>query len=231
MRFPAASAALLLAAALARADPPKVVEVPRGEPTKWVELRTPPGRLLVLSAEPASKWLLVDEDGAADLRPFEGGKLAAFCSPTPGRHKLLVTSPEGSASRVAVVVGDTPPEPGPKPPEPKPDPLRAKVKAAFDADLAPVAERKKHAAALAELYRQIGTTVCPDPAVTGPTMLFERARASARILVGPDALLGVRRVVGEELAVILPVESPLTADQRDATAGLFARLAEILDTL
>lgn len=222
---------LAVAAGSARAAQPEVVAVPPPDPGKWTEVKATPGKLLVLSAEPASKWLLVDDATGADLRAFEAGKFGCFAGPV-GRHRVIVTGPDGTPAKIVVVVGDAPP--GPKPPDPPPvppvDPLAAKLRAAFDADLAPVADRRKHAAALAELYRQIAEKVCPDPAITGPTMLFDRARESAKILVGPDALPGVRKVVGEELSAIFPVEAPLTKDQRDAAGRLFRRLAEVLDS-
>jgi hypothetical protein len=222
---------LTVAAGSARSAQPEVVAVPPPDAGKWTEVKAAAGKLLVLSAEPASKWLLVDDSGGADLRTFEAGKFGAFVAPV-GRHRIIVTGPDGTPAKIVVVVGDAPPGPGPTPPVPPVPPvdqLAAKLRAAFDADLAPVAERKKHAAALAELYRQIAERVCPDPAITGPTMLFDRARESAKILVGVDALLGVRKVVGEELAGIFPVEAPLTKDQRDAAGRLFRRLAEVLD--
>jgi hypothetical protein len=227
---------LTVAAGSARSAQPEVVAVPPPDAGRWTEVKAAPGKLLVLSAEPASKWLLVDDGAGADLRTFEAGKFGAFVAPL-GRHRIIVTGPDGTPAKIVVVVGDAPPGPpgpgpGPSPPVPPVPPvdqLAAKLRAAFDADLAPVADRRKHAAALAELYRQIAERVCPDPAITGPTMLFDRARESAKILVGTDALLGVRKVVGEELANIFPVEAPLTKDQRDAAGRLFRRLAEVLD--
>lgn len=218
--------------AILHAAPPEVIPVPKPDPGKLTEFRVPVGTLFILAAEPASEWELVDTASGADLRSFDNGKFGAFAAPSAGRYRATITGPDRTRTRVVFVVGDPPPpEPvPPKPPVPPPaDPLREKVKAAFDADLAPLASRREQAKALAELYRQISEKVCPDPAVVNPADLLDRAREAAKILVGADALLGVRRVVGEELALILPVDAPLTEDQRKETAGLFRRLAVVLD--
>lgn len=245
-------ALLSILSGLVAAAPPSVAEVPKPDGAAWTEVKALPGRLLVLSAEPASRWLLVDED-AADLRSFDGGKSAAFVAPAPGRVKVIVTGPDGTPSRVVVVVGNPPPGPGPKPPDPKPaDPLKEKLRAAFDADPAPepgrhldadgrdlfpqadAAERKGAARrSLAELYRQTVAT-CKKPAVATPEDLVAIAASSAAQMVGPTsrerpgALAGVRAVVAGELAGLLPSNDPLTADQRDRTAELFRKAAEAL---
>lgn len=207
--------------------PPEVVEVPRGDASSWKEIKAQPGRLLILKAEPASKWLLVDED-AADLKEFEGGKLAAFVAQA-GRHKLIVTAPDGTPARIEVVVGGAPPVP-PKPPGPKPvDSLKEKIAAAVAADPLAGEARKKAVADLAELYRQVAAKVVPSETVSTRDELLDRARTLSAAVIGPDVLVGVRKVVGEELAALLPVESALTAEQRAALKQLFERLAVILD--
>ena len=71
--------------------------------------------------------------------------------------------------------------------------------------------------------------VVPSDTVSTRDELLDRARTLSAAVIGPDVLVGVRKVVGEDLAALLPVESALTAEQRDAVRKLFDRLAVILD--
>lgn len=215
--------AVLLSASVSMADPPKVTRVPSADAAKWSEVQADPGRILRLQAEPASKWLLLDDAGA-DLLSCDGGKFADFAAAVPGRYKLVVTGPDGSASRVVVVVGDAPP---PVPPKPG-DPLEARIKAAFDADASP--KKSEHAKDLAELYRQAATmSARPDVATAGD--LLARVRDASASLVGADALRAVRTEAAKELAALLPADAALSDGQRKAAAELFGRLAAILDKL
>jgi hypothetical protein len=245
---------LAILAGMVAAAPPAVVEVPRPEAGKVTEVKVAAGCLVVVAAEPASEWQLLDEADGADLRPFENGKYAAFAAPAARRYRATVTGPDKSRAVVVFVVGNVPPGPGPQPPEPKPaDPLQQKLRAAFEADPAPepgkyldaggrdlfpqadAAERKKAARrALAELYRQTVAT-CKKPSVATPEDLVAIAAGSAAQMVGPTsrerpgALAGVRGLVAEELAGLLPNNDPLTPDQRERTAELFRKAAEALD--
>jgi hypothetical protein len=228
---------LTLFSGAALADPPAVVPVPRDKPGEWAEVKATPGRLLVLAAEPASKWLLVDDE-AADMRVFDAGKHAAFVAPAAGRVKVVVTGPDGTAARVVVVVGDGPPDPGPgpgpKPPVPPPaDPLRVKLKTAFDADGAAPELRRNQAKDLAALYREAGK-LCVSPDVQTAGDLLARVKAASASMVGPDALKGVRTAVAGELALLFPTDGPLGAvdsEPRKKAAALFTKLAVILDEL
>jgi hypothetical protein len=123
-----------------------------------------------------------------------------------------------------------PPDVKPKPPEPPADPLRAKLKAAFDADPLQLDKRRSAAADLAALYRQ-AAKLAADPEVTTSGALLDRVRQAAGMLVGADGLRDVRRAAGAELSAILPTDADLTAEQRGATAKLFERLAAILEEL
>jgi hypothetical protein len=225
---------LVLSLALAspgRADGPKVVPVPSPEPDKWAKLEgASAGKLFVLSAEPASRWRL--ETPGAELRVFDNGKSGVFLAPIPATYRLTVTAPSGDVSQIEIVVaGSVPPGPGPgpKPPEPPADPLKARLKASFEGDAAPLADRKKQAAALAELYRTIGEKTCRKADITTAGQFLDVARDSAKGLVGEKALVGLRTAVSDELAVIIPIDAPLTDEQRDSLARLFGRLAEVLD--
>lgn len=239
----AACAAGLAAASGGLAAPPQVTEVARDKPGVWQEVRSAPGRLLVLAAAPASRWLLVDEDGA-DLRAFEDGRYAAFAAATPGRWKVVVTGPDGTPARVVVVVSGTAPPPQPPapqppapqppappppaPPAPPPDPLRERLRAAYEADGDP--RKADRAQDLAALYRE-AARLARSPEVRTSGALLERVRAAASGLVGPDALRGVREAAARELAAVVPADVVLDDDRRRALADLFERLAAALASL
>ena len=225
----------LFHAVLVWADPPAVVPVPPTKPGEWSEVKAALGRLLVLSAEPASKWVLIDDE-SADLRVFDGGKSAAFVAPAAGRFKVIVTGPEGNSTRGVVVVGDGPPGPKPpKPPEPPADELKARLKAAYDADTG--ADKRESKKLLVELYQQIVEKVLyqkvkgkivPNPTIVTAKDLIERAQVVSESLIEADKLLGIRGVVAKELGMMFPTDGTLTDEQRKAAAALFSRFAVIL---
>ena len=126
-------------------------------------------------------------------------------------------------------VGPAPKPPDPKPPEPA-DPLRAKLKAAFDADGAAPEAKREQAKDLAALYRQ-AATLAADVTVATSGELLKRVRDAGGALIGPDALKDVRRAAGAELAAVLPTDAPLSDSQREAAAKLFARLATTLEEI
>lgn len=122
--------------------------------------------------------------------------------------------------------------PAPKPPDPKPepvDPLKAKLRAAFDADPAQLDVRRNSAKDLAELYRQ-AAKLATDATVETSGDLLKRVKDASAALVGADALRECRKVVAQELGAVLPTDEPLTDAQRKAVADLFGRLAVILDS-
>jgi hypothetical protein len=132
----------------------------------------------------------------------------------------------GEKRGVTTVVGAGSPQPPPPPPN---DPLRAKLKAAYDAD--PAAGKAEAAKTLAELYRQ-AAALAADPAVRTAGDLLGRVKRAAEKLA-PNALVGLRKVVAEELAGALPTDAgeDLTAAHRAAAAGLFGKLAAALDSI
>ena len=224
------SFALTIPVSIALSAPPTVVEVPRGDPAKWLEVRAPKGRILRLSAEPASKWLLVDEE-RADLFPCDAGKFADFASDEAGRYKVIVTSPEGTSARVVIVVGDG----GPMPPGPLPpvDLLADRLKAAYDADPEKILlKRQSHAKDLASVYRLVARSA-GDPTFSTAGEFIAFARKSAAEMVdtakGPRCLSGVRDEVSRELGAIFPADGPLSDDQRKRSAAMFLHLATILE--
>lgn len=222
---------LLVASAAGATDPPKVVAVQPSRPGEWAEHKCERGRILRLAADPASKWTLVDDDGA-DLFVCDDGKFGDFAAPEPGRYKLLVTGPDGSVARVVVAVGDAPPGPKPVPPA---DPLATKLKAAYDADAEKdLAKRQSHAKDLASVYRLVAKAAS-DTAFVNASDFIGFARKSATEMVDADSpkgtrcLSGVRDEVSRELLVIFPSDAPLSDEQRKRSAALFLKLATILE--
>lgn len=217
----------------ARADPPAVTPVPAPASAAWTELKVPAGEIVVLAAAPASEW---DADPVPHV--FDAGKHAVFLLKPGEARKVTVTGPDRARTRLVLVAGTPAPKPKPDPVPPKPaDPLAGKLKAAFDADPEPVAERRAHAKDLAELYRQAADIAVKKAgdgdaaAYVVPTAadLLTRVRAASGMLVGADALKGVRREVAAELGMLLPTDAALNDEQRKAVAELFRKLAQILD--
>ncbi len=124
--------------------------------------------------------------------------------------------------------------PVPVPPAPPPvpvDPLKAKLRAAFDGDGADLATKKDNAKDLAALYRA-ASKLCASPEVATAGQLLSRVKTAATTMLdSPDALKGVRVVVGAELGALFPADGPLSDEQRVKAAELFGRLAVILDSL
>lgn len=128
--------------------------------------------------------------------------------------------------------------PGPKPPDAPPvvppvpvAPLRAKLAAAFNSSAGGTAEKTEWAKDLAALYRA-AAKLATDPSLPTATALKLKLKEASAALIGPDALKEVRVAVAGELAAVLPTtDAELSAEQRTAAAGLFRKLAEILEGL
>ena len=231
----------LLAFALAfappvAADPPAVTPVPAPPSSAWTELKVPAGEIVVLAAAPASEW---DADPMPHV--FDAGKHAVFLLKPGEARKVKVTGPDRAQTRLLLVAAA--PGPGPKPnPDPKPkppaDPLAARVKAAYDAD--PETDRAKRDAArkgLKALYEVAADHVVRKTdgdeghAIKTAAELLAKVREASAMMVGPDALKGVRKEAATELGLLLPIDAVLSDEQRKAVAELFRRLAQILDGL
>ena len=120
------------------------------------------------------------------------------------------------------------PLPPPPAPEPKPvDPLKAKLKAAFDADSSTSTDVLK----LAVLYRKAANLARDKTKVLTTAELLQRVRDVGEGLVGPDVLVKVRKLAGTELLAALGKsdDTPITDDERKAAADVFTRLAAILE--
>lgn len=219
--------ALVLCTLSARADEPAVpLKLP-------AEVKAAPATIAEVRAETTGKvvkWVALTP--GLSVRPIDDGRVLLVSGPA-GRYELLAYTALGDVpsdpARCVVVIGE-PPGPNPKPPEPPPDSLRAKLKAAFDADPAPPEAKREHAKDLAALYRA-AAKLAEDSAVPTSGELLRRVRDAAGTLVGPDALREVRRAAGRELSALLPTDAPLAPTHRTSAAALFRKLATILEEL
>lgn len=120
------------------------------------------------------------------------------------------------------------PNPGPVIVPPKTDPLRDKVQAAYVSD----GGTKQEALALAALYRACAD-LCKEKDLGSGLEFLARLQDASKRMIGTTTLVSVRKIVTSELAASLgtPSETPLTADQCEAAATLFTRLAGILEGL
>lgn len=182
-----------------------------------------------------------DEAGAAviwDITPEEGvdilGDGAQNCVFTglPGTYRAKVRvirlGADGKTSietaRATVVIGT----PAPVVPPTPADPLTANLQAVYSADTAAPADKAKHKAALAAVYRQ-GVTALADPKVVTSADLLAVLKTASSSVVPANALGGVRGVIGAELAGTFgTTTTPL--DRAAATAAL-TRIASALEGL
>ena len=203
------------------ADAPKVVPVKKPDSDKWQEIKADKGRMLTLSAEPASRWMLIDDE-SVDFRATDGGKYGDFVSAVEGRFKLTVTSPAGEVTKIIIVVGDSPPAPPNPPPV---DVLKKKLADSFASDSG--TDKVEQAKDLIELYKQLAV-LAKDKSYIKASDLLKKAHDVADTLIGKDALVGVRTIVKDELSKIFPVDVDLTDDQRTKAADLFNKLVGYL---
>ncbi len=200
-------------------EPPPMLKVP-------AEIKAAPATISEVKADTTGKivvWVVLTP--GLSVRPIDGGRVLLFSGPI-GRYECLAYTAKGDVpsdpARCVIVIG----APGPEPPA---DPLRAKLKVAFDADSAPPAQKREQARDLASLYRE-AAKLAEDSTVATSGELLRRVRDAAGMLVGPDALKDARRVVGGELAALLPTDALLSGAQRTITATLFRGLADIFDS-
>ncbi len=210
---------------------PLVLAVAAGPPVVALppEVQAQPGRIVKLAATTEGKfvrWQLANND--ADLVPFPDGKTALFCSPKPGRFTVFAWTAVGDlpseAARCVIVVSDPQPVPPPKPV----DELTAEFRRLLAADLA--ADKLTHLAQLAALYREaVAYADRVDVKTAGD--LAGRIRTAAASLIPPEALIGIRKRIAEEIAKELPLESEASLDAatRRKAAALFTRIAIALE--
>lgn len=213
--------------------PPGITIVPRPAPAKWVELKVPAKQHVTLSAgenAKGAKWVLIDAANA-DLTP--SGAVATFSAAVPGRYRVIAFLDGADPMLTMLVVGDAPnpppnPDPNPPPPPAPDSPLKKKLRAAFDADAVELAAKRESAKDLAALYKEAAKLAMNPDVVTSGELLRRVKEASAAITA--NELVGVRRVVAEELVMIFTDDAELTTEQRKAASELFGQLAVMLES-
>lgn len=221
MRYP--FSLLLLGAMLhVSAAGPEVTPIPAPDATAWSELRVSAGKLVVYGAAPASTWDFVDDTFAA--RVFEGGKLCAFVFPE-GRHKVMVTGPDGAKTRLVFVAGNAPPEP-------KPVPIDSLVKELAELYAAETsASKKADMQSLSALYTlmvaEAGNATYTSAAQLNATFIDARDRMLSDGKT-PARLPTIRKRCGQEVQATIGdnPDATLTEASRKAVAAVYARLAQ-----
>lgn len=182
---------------------------------------------------PASGGIDATIDRIAELRR-QRAELDKQEQAAVGELKVQLKSLNDRLDRLGVL-GPPPKPPEPAPPKPDPpDPLRAKLKAAFDADPAPASDRRAQALDLAALYRAAAALARDEACATSGELLGRVTEAAGRLLADPPGgrkLAAVRKAAAAELAAVLPTDAPLAPGSRAAAAALFERLAAALDEL
>jgi hypothetical protein len=222
-------AALLLAGSAATAAPPSVVVVPPPKAGEWTDLKVAAGEIVKLEAQPASEWESYD---GPQLHVFDNGRYAV-CLLTPGeRRRVVVTGPDKSKARYVLVGDSKPDDDGKNPPKPPADPLKAKLKAAYDADASESkGEDRKNLAALYRAATDRATTKNKSGEYADATIgsLLKAVQETSDSFVGTDALPGIRQVAREELNRLFASDGPLDDASRKKLGDLLGRLAEILE--
>lgn len=152
-----------------------------------------------------------------------------------GRYKFTAVgaSKEGEQTRVdfVVVVGNVPPGPdpgpGPQPPDPPTptDPLTKALQAAYDKETD--ADKAKHRASLAALYRQ-AAEIAAKPEIATWGQLFAVMKSAAGTLGVSGKLPLFQAAVAEELKTRFPTDAArvMTTDDRVLAAQTFKRIAQ-----
>jgi len=233
----AACALLLLTAAAALADPPKVpdpLKLPVGEDAT-VTVKVPAGQKGAFRAafDPADCTFFRGWSDAAEEMVF------LVRPKRPGKFRVVFwTVGEAASSELVVDAGDPPPPPtpGPAPPgpaPPAPDALAAAVRAAYDADPSPT--KAADAASLAAVFRALAApgSGVNDPAVKTAGQMADVVQKARAALVG-DRLAAVRNLFGVAFnagGVPRDPAAALSDADRKTASDLLTRFATTLDTL
>lgn len=221
------ASALLLCGLLLQtvaAAPPEITPIPSPTGKAWKEVEVVADDIVAYSAQPASTWEFVDETFKGFI--FENGAAAAFKFPK-GTHRVIITGPDKSTTRIKFIAGGdiVPPQPDPKPS----DALVNELKTLYAAEPSPT--KRADMQALSSLYTLM-VTEAANPTYTSAAQLnatFTDARD--RMLKGPTdsapRLPTIRKRCGSEVAAVIGdnPDAALTDASRKAVAAVYQRLA------
>lgn len=223
--MPPIALAVLLAAAPVEPGPPLALAAVPEKPAR--------GRLVRVTADtPAKARLLWRVDGpAVDAGPGCDAKSFQFVTSGTGTVtvRAYAADESGIAEAVLKIEVEAPPEP-PPPPLPGPDDgLVRRLQAGYDADPAPVDQRRADLRQLAALYAE-ASRLAANPQLTTAGQLLGALRDASAALVPTGRLTAVRQTIAADLAAELPTDpaAPLTPSVREAAATRFARIAAAL---
>ncbi len=192
------------------------------------DMQAKPGRLKKLSTTLEAKKYLWRMLGDADLVEDSTGKFATCLFPKAGIFQVLVIAAKGDEPLLETITikvdGDIPTPP----PPPGPDDFAAKVRAAWQMEMA--VDKVQSARALASVYRYGKASL--ETARDWGT-LFDRMTTQALAVNAVDKLVMVQRVFQAELEANLPrSRSELISTETKARAQIiFERVATILEGL
>lgn len=109
------------------------------------------------------------------------------------------------------------------------DQLKARIRAAYDADPGSPADKRQWAIELAGYYSAaVESKLADDHTITTAGQLIERIRKTTTL--DRSKLTGARTVAGQEIAAVLgTIESPLDDTKRKAVTVLFQRIESAFD--
>lgn len=129
-------------------------------------------------------------------------------------------------------INGTPLPPGPTPPgpvNPPADPLKARIRAAYDADPGSPADKRQWAIELSGYYSAaVESKLADDRTITTAGQLIERIRKTTTL--DRTKLTGARTVAAQEIAAVLgTIDTPLDDAKRKAVTTLFQRIESAFD--
>jgi hypothetical protein len=226
--------AVLLAGVLACADDPQAIN---SDAPKTIEAKT--GKLLKVGSSLKSMditWELIDA-GRAEFVPADDLKASTYCWLVPAGnfrlHAIGVVDGKIVIERFSVHTDKNPgPEP-PEPPGPNPKPpantLAAKFQEAYDADPATPSVKAFQRTSLIGLYQAVAEVLPARADIKTADQLRVLLKETSDKLVAPSGLLGLRKIIGGEIASAIGVDPvELTPALRAKAVQTFESVAKAL---
>jgi hypothetical protein len=214
MRFILATLAILFFACIAFSQTPKPVEV-HALPCKLAELKA------------TGKEILWRVPQGVESRALDGGTTLLVVAPA-GRYPILAATinEDGKLALFDFVLIVEGPEPLP-PPKPN-DPLKDELRALFMADVG--TDKPANLVKLTAVFTQAAALAKLDSVQTA-MQLADAVRAVSKSMLPADALLGIRKRIGEVITASLAEVDPdaiLDPATRAKAAELYSRIASAL---
>ena len=205
-----------------------------------LEVKAKPGEFVVIRAKTDCKlvrWVLLDP--GISVLPGELLKEQATTvvfGLRPGAYRLLAYSAKDDEPtlpafcKVTIEADTPPPPPDPVPPS---DPLAAKLQAAYTADKGDPAAKRNALPPLIGLYQAMQDHARTDATIKTVGDLLSDLQRTAKVLIAPEALIEVRKLISAEIAAALGTSPALAFDAtlRARAVDTFGRIAKALEAL